>query len=82
MPIVANQNQYSLMMVVYSLVGERAMQGAIMGNMFAMIVVANVIRIDVWFNGPDGHLWHGVNYGHNSQLCHCRRTRKPSNVKA
>lgn len=32
-------------------------------------------REDVWFTGPDGCEWHGVNYGHNSQLCHCRRLK-------
>ena len=30
-------------------------------------------RVDVWFTDSDGREWHGVNYGHNSQLCHCRR---------
>jgi len=30
-------------------------------------------RVDVWFIDLDGREWHGVNYGHNSQLCHCRR---------
>jgi hypothetical protein len=29
----------------------------------------------VWFTDSDGRRWHGVNYGHNSQLCHCRRLR-------
>lgn len=33
-------------------------------------------RWDVWFNGPDGHVWHGVNYGNNTQIVHCRRTAK------
>ena len=32
-------------------------------------------RTDVWFTDSDGRQWHGVNYGHNSQLCHCRRLR-------
>ena len=32
-------------------------------------------RVDVWFADSDGREWHGVNYGHNSQLCHCRRLR-------
>jgi len=32
-------------------------------------------RYDVWFNGPDGHEWYGVNYGEDSQVCHCRRTK-------
>lgn len=33
-------------------------------------------RYDVWFNGPDGHVWHGVTYGDNTQICHCRRTKE------
>jgi hypothetical protein len=33
-------------------------------------------RYDVWFNGPDGHVWHGVQYGDNTQLVHCRRTKE------
>lgn len=28
-------------------------------------------RIDVWFNGPDGGLWHGVQYGQWTQIVHC-----------
>lgn len=32
-------------------------------------------REDVWFVGPDGCEWHGVCYGHNTQLCHCRRLK-------
>lgn len=35
---------------------------------------------DVWFAGPDkqGNLtatWHGVTYGDNTQICHCRRVK-------
>lgn len=30
-------------------------------------------RYDVWFTGPDGRRWHGVTYGDNTQLCHCRK---------
>ena len=30
----------------------------------------------VWFNGPDGFVWHGVQYGEWTQVCHCRRTRR------
>ena len=30
-------------------------------------------RYDVWFTGPDGKDWHGVQYGENTQICHCRR---------
>ena len=33
-------------------------------------------RYDVWFCGPDGYVWHGVQYGDNTQLCHCRRTKE------
>jgi len=33
------------------------------------------IRVDVWFRGPDGMPWHGVNYGHHSQLTHCKRVK-------
>lgn len=35
-------------------------------------------RYDVWFSGP-GELpslsaeWHGVSYGDNTQICHCKR---------
>jgi hypothetical protein len=32
-------------------------------------------RYDVWFRGPDGKDWHGVQYGENTQLCHCRRIK-------
>lgn len=33
-------------------------------------------RVDVWFVGPDKHVWHGAQYGDNTQLCHCRRTKR------
>ena len=33
-------------------------------------------RYDVWFRGPDNFIWHGVQYGENTQICHCRRTKK------
>ncbi len=33
-------------------------------------------RYDVWFTGPDGLPWHGVQYGDNTQICHCRRVKK------
>jgi hypothetical protein len=33
-------------------------------------------RYDAWFNGPDGHVWHGVQYGENTQLIHCKRTKE------
>lgn len=32
-------------------------------------------RYDVWFKGPDGSRWHGVQYGENTQICHCRRLK-------
>ena len=32
-------------------------------------------RYDVWFQGPDGATWHGVQYGDNTQLLHCKRTK-------
>lgn len=32
-------------------------------------------RIDVWFRGPDYKVWWGVQYGDNTQLAHCRRTK-------
>ena len=34
------------------------------------------IRYDVWFIGPDGKEWHGVQYGDNTQICHCKRVGK------
>lgn len=33
-------------------------------------------RYDAWFNGPDGHVWHGVLYGENTQIIHCKRTKQ------
>ena len=32
-------------------------------------------RYDAWFTGPDGKKWHGVTYGDNTQLCHCKRLK-------
>lgn len=32
-------------------------------------------RYDCWFTGLDGFLWHGVSYGENTQLVHCKRTK-------
>ena len=32
-------------------------------------------RTDVWFDGPDGKRWHGVQLGENSQICRCRRLK-------
>lgn len=33
-------------------------------------------RYDTWFAGPDGFTWHAVQYGENTQICHCKRTRE------
>jgi len=33
-------------------------------------------RYDVWFDGKDGHIWHGVQYGDNAQILHCKRTKQ------
>jgi hypothetical protein len=33
-------------------------------------------RTDVWFNGPDGFVWHGVQIGQWNQICHARRTKQ------
>lgn len=35
-----------------------------------------VSRHDVWFTGPDNHVWHGVQYGNWTQICHCKRTKE------
>lgn len=35
-------------------------------------------RVDVWFHGPDGFVWHGRQYGHMSDVCRCTRTKKVS----
>lgn len=39
------------------------------------------VRYDVWFHGPDEYggysaMWWGVQYGDNTQLCHCKRIRR------
>jgi hypothetical protein len=31
-------------------------------------------RYDVWFYGPDGYVWHGVQYGETTQIVHCKRS--------
>ena len=36
-------------------------------------------RIDVYFVGPDRHWWHGVSYGGNTQIVHCKRTEATIN---
>ena len=33
-------------------------------------------RYDVWFYGPDQKPWHGVQYGENTQIIHCKRIKK------
>jgi hypothetical protein len=33
------------------------------------------VRYDCWFAGPDGYQWHGITYGDNTQICHCKRTK-------
>ncbi len=32
-------------------------------------------KTDVDFRGPDGHLWHGTQYGENTQIVHTRRVK-------
>ena len=32
------------------------------------------VRYDVWFSF-EGTQWHGVQYGDNTQLCHCKRVK-------
>ena len=36
-------------------------------------------RYDVWFIFG-GRKWHGVQYGDNTQICHCRRLEKKTNM--
>jgi hypothetical protein len=33
------------------------------------------IREDVWFRDHAGRQWHGVCYGHNTQILHCRKLK-------
>jgi hypothetical protein len=33
------------------------------------------VRYDVSFDGPDGFVWQGTQYGRNTNICHCKRTR-------
>lgn len=33
------------------------------------------VRYDTWFRGPDGHKWHAVQYGDNTQIAHCKRVK-------
>lgn len=32
-------------------------------------------RYDAYFVGPDKSTWHGVTYGDNTQICHCKRVK-------
>jgi len=34
-------------------------------------------RRDVWFDF-EGYQWHGVQYGRNSEVCYCRKTKNKS----
>ena len=31
-------------------------------------------RVDIWFRDMNHDTWHGVQYGHDTQLVHCKRT--------
>lgn len=33
-------------------------------------------RYDADFVGPDGFVWHGTQYGNDTQIIHCKRTKK------
>jgi hypothetical protein len=33
-------------------------------------------RYDVWFKDHNGNRWHGVQYGDNTQICHCHKLTK------
>jgi hypothetical protein len=33
------------------------------------------VRYDVWFLDHEGDEWHGVQYGDNTQICHCKRRK-------
>lgn len=39
-------------------------------------------RDDVWFDGPDGHVWHGVQIGQWNQILHAKRTKELSRKAA
>lgn len=38
-------------------------------------------RYDAWFMGPDKDTWHGVQYGDNTQLIHCKRIKPASGAQ-
>jgi hypothetical protein len=33
------------------------------------------VRRDAWFKDKNKSVWHGVQFGHWSQLCHCKKNR-------
>jgi hypothetical protein len=33
-------------------------------------------RVDVWFRDDRGKVWHGTQYGKDTQLVHCRRSKE------
>lgn len=33
-------------------------------------------RVDLWFVGPDDHIWHGYQIGDWNQIAHCKRTKR------
>lgn len=35
-------------------------------------------RYDTWFIF-NGYFWHGVTYGDNTQICHCKQTKEKAN---
>lgn len=41
----------------------------------AIAAIWTGVRYDTWFTGPDGKQWHAVQYGDNTQIAHCRRTK-------
>ena len=34
------------------------------------------VRYDAWFRDGDGWVWHCVQYGDNTQIAHCKRTKE------
>ena len=37
-------------------------------------------RDDVWFVGPDGYIWHGVQIGEWNQILHAKRTKQRTDL--
>jgi len=33
------------------------------------------VRTDVWFDF-EGYVWHGIQYGNDSEICHCKKTKR------